>query len=39
MLMAGKKKLEPDAFRPRHVEASLRKDRDMIKGVTQNEQQ
>jgi Putative Actinobacterial Holin-X, holin superfamily III len=33
MLMTGKKKLEPDA--PRHLQASLRKDRDVIKGVTQ----
>ena len=33
MLATGKKKLEPEAFRPRHTEASLRKDRDMIKGV------
>ena len=35
MLMTGKKKLEPDAFQPRHTQASLRKDRDMIKGVAQ----
>jgi hypothetical protein len=37
MLVTGKKKLEPDALPPRHVQASLRKDRDMIKGVTPNE--
>ena len=35
MLMTGKKKLEPDAFRRGTLQASLRKDRDMIKGVTQ----
>ena len=38
MLTTGKKKLEPEAFRPRHTQASLRKDRDVIKGVTKHEQ-
>src|SRR5690606_12381616 len=31
MLGSGKKKLEPGAFRPSHTQASLEKDRNMIK--------
>jgi len=34
MLMAGRKKLESDSVRPKHTAASLKKDRDMMKGVT-----
>jgi hypothetical protein len=34
MLMTGKKKVEPSALRPRHTEAALRKDANMIKGAT-----
>jgi len=36
MLLAGKKKIEPAALRPRHTEAALRKDADMVKGATQH---
>ncbi len=36
MLMTGKKKIEPAALRPRHTEAALRKDADMVKGATQH---
>jgi uncharacterized membrane protein YgdD (TMEM256/DUF423 family) len=38
MVAAGKSKLEPTAFRPRHTEQSLRKDRDMVKGAYRHEQ-
>lgn len=31
MLSSGKKKLEPSAFRPEHTQASLEKDRNMVK--------
>lgn len=31
MLNSGKKKLDPSAFRPEHTQASLEKDRNMIK--------
>lgn len=31
MLSSGKKKLEPSAFRPQHTQASLEKDRNMVK--------
>jgi len=31
MLASGKRKLEPAAFRPEHTQASMRKDREMIK--------
>lgn len=34
----GKRKLEPAAFRPRHTERSLQKDRDMIKGARHHEE-
>jgi hypothetical protein len=37
MVSAGKKKLEPTAFRPRHTEQSLKKDRDMVKGAHHHE--
>ena len=37
MLAAGKRKLEPDALAPRRTAAALRKDTQMIKGVTQHE--
>lgn len=38
LLMSGRKKLEPEAFNPRHTTAALRKDRNMIKGATGHEQ-
>jgi uncharacterized membrane protein YqjE len=31
MLASGKRKLEPSAFKPQHTQASLQKDREMIK--------
>jgi hypothetical protein len=37
MLMTGKKKLEPAAMAPRRTAASLRKDTEMLKGVSQHE--
>ena len=37
MVSAGKKKLEPGAFRPRHTEQSLKKDREMVKGAYHHE--
>lgn len=36
MLLTGKKKVEPAAFRPRHTEASLRKDANMVRGEMQH---
>ncbi len=38
MLMSGRKKLEPEAFKPRHTASAMRKDRNMIKGATAHEQ-
>jgi len=37
MLSAGSKKLEPATMAPRRTAAALRKDTEMIKGVSQNE--
>ena len=37
MLATGKRKLEPEALAPRRTAAALRKDTQMIKGVTQHE--
>ena len=37
MLAAGKRKFEPDTLAPRRTAAALRKDTQMIKGVTQHE--
>ena len=37
MLSAGRRKLEPAAVAPRRTAASLRKDAEMIKGVSQHE--
>lgn len=31
MLSSGRKKLQPSAFRPEHTQASMRKDREMVK--------
>ena len=39
MVSAGKKKLEPTSFRPRHTEQSLKKDREMVKGAYRHESQ
>jgi hypothetical protein len=38
MLMTGSKKLEPRAVAPRRTAESLRKDTQMIKGVSEHEQ-
>ena len=37
MLATGRRKLEPSAVAPRRTAAALRKDTEMIKGVTQHE--
>jgi hypothetical protein len=37
MLATGRRKLEPSAMAPRRTAASIRKDTQMIKGVTQHE--
>jgi hypothetical protein len=39
MLASGRRKLEPAAVAPRRTAASLRKDTEMIKGVSQHEHQ
>ena len=37
MLLTGRRKLEPTAIAPRRTAAALRKDKEMIKGVSQHE--
>jgi hypothetical protein len=39
MLASGRRKLEPAAVAPRRTAAALRKDTEMIKGVSQHEHQ